>query len=104
VLIVFFSSRISPRTSTYLAGKSPVRYRRGDLLLRLIVRLLAIELTDSVNSFHVPATPRTCAWLPVFLPYLLRAPRGHFRCERIELIPIVLIVFFNSKISRARPP
>ena len=28
------------------------------------VRLHAIELTLSVRSFHVPATPRTMAWPP----------------------------------------
>ena len=28
------------------------------------VRLLAMELTESVRSFHVPATPGTCAWPP----------------------------------------
>ena len=28
------------------------------------VRLLAIELTLSVRSFQVPATPGTCAWPP----------------------------------------
>jgi len=32
------------------------------------VRLLAIELTESVRSFHVPATPGTCG---------LNRPVGH---------------------------
>ena len=28
------------------------------------VRFEAIELTESVRSFHVPATPLSCAWPP----------------------------------------
>jgi hypothetical protein len=34
------------------------------MLRTCAVRLLAIELTESVKSFHVPATPGTCAWPP----------------------------------------
>ena len=34
------------------------------MLRTWLVRLPAIEFTDSVRSFHVPATPRTCAWPP----------------------------------------
>ena len=30
------------------------------------VKLDAIEFTESVKSFHVPATPRTSAWPPSF--------------------------------------
>src|SRR5213075_143361 len=31
-----------------------------------LVRFEAMKLTLSVRSFHVPATPRTCAWPPSF--------------------------------------
>ena len=34
------------------------------MLRTCAVRLLAIELTLSVRSFQVPATPRTLAWPP----------------------------------------
>ena len=34
------------------------------MLRTCAVRLVAIELTLSVRSFHVPATPRTSAWPP----------------------------------------
>ena len=40
------------------------------------VRLLAIELTLSVRSFHVPATPRTCAGRRVCPRCRPRGPRG----------------------------
>ena len=51
------------------------------------VRLLAIELTLSVRSFQVPATPGTWAW-PPSLPSVptSRATRVTSRGEGIELV------------------
>ena len=51
------------------------------------VRLLAIELTLSVRSFQVPATPRTTAW-PPSLPSVptSRATRVTSDGERVELV------------------
>ena len=51
------------------------------------VRLLAMELTLSVRSFQVPATPRTSAW-PPSLPSVptSRATRVTSRGEGVELI------------------
>src|SRR6266481_4250571 len=65
--MVFFSSRISPCTSTViLRDKSPraTAVVTPAMLRTWLVRLLAMELTDSVKSRHVPATPRTSAWPP----------------------------------------
>ena len=67
VLMVFFSSRISPRTSTViLRERSPLATAvvTSAMLRTWEVRLPAIELTESVRSFQVPPTPRTSAWPP----------------------------------------
>ena len=67
VLMVFFSSRISPRTSTViLRDRSPraTAVVTSAMLRTWSVRLRAIALTESVRSFHVPATPGTTAWPP----------------------------------------
>ena len=67
VLMVFFSSRISPRTSTViLRDRSPLATAvvTCAMLRTWAVRLPAIEFTLSVRSFQVPATPRTSAWPP----------------------------------------
>ena len=64
VLIVFFSSRISPWTSTVIfLDRSPVATAvvTSAMLRTWPVRLPAIELTLSVRSFQVPATPGTSA-------------------------------------------
>ena len=64
VLMVFFSSRISPFTSTViLRDKSPraTAVVTSAMLRTWPVRLPAIEFTESVRSFHVPATPGTFA-------------------------------------------
>ena len=56
--MVFFSSRISPRTSTViLRERSPFATAvvTSAMLRTWLVRLLAIEFTESVRSFHVPA-------------------------------------------------
>ena len=67
VLIVFFSARISPFTSTViLRDRSPLATAvvTSAMLRTWAVRFEAIELTESVKSFHVPATPGTWAWPP----------------------------------------
>ena len=68
VLMVFFSSRISPFTSTVILRERSPRATAvvtSAMLRTWPVRLPAIELTESVKSFHVPATtPGTTAWPP----------------------------------------
>ena len=62
VLRVFFSSRISPLTSTVIFfDKSPLAtaVATAAMLRTWPVRFDAIELTLSVKSFQVPATPPT---------------------------------------------
>ena len=65
--MVSFSSRISPLTFTVIFfERSPLAMAvaTSAMLRTWPVRLLAIEFTESVRSFHVPATPGTCAWPP----------------------------------------
>ncbi len=67
VLMVFFSSRISPLTSTViLRDRSPraTAVVTSAMLRTWPVRLVAMALTESVRSFQVPATPETIAWPP----------------------------------------
>ena len=67
VLIVFFSVRNSPFTSTSIFfDRSPLATAvvTSAILRTWSVSLPAIELTESVRSFQVPATPFTLAWPP----------------------------------------
>ena len=67
VLIVSFNCSNSPRTSTViLRERSPLATAMvtSAMLRTWAVRFEAIELTLSVRSFHVPATPGTAAWPP----------------------------------------
>ena len=67
VLMASLSCRISPRTSTViLRDRSPLATAivTSAMLRTWAVRLLAIELTLSVRSFHTPLTPLTCACPP----------------------------------------
>jgi hypothetical protein len=67
VLMVSLSSRISPRTSTVIfRDRSPraTAVVTCAMLRTWSVRLPHIALTESVRSFHVPATPGTIAWPP----------------------------------------
>ncbi len=64
VLMVFFSSRISPFTSTVIfRDRSPraTAVVTSAMLRTWAVRLPAMKFTLSVSAFHVPATPGTCA-------------------------------------------
>ena len=91
VLMVFFSSRISPFTSTVIfLRKVAVRHRRrhvGDVA-HLAVRLPAMKFTESVRSFHVPGHAlhlRLAAEL-AFGAHFARHAR-HFRGERARAGP-----------------
>jgi hypothetical protein len=67
VLMASLSCRISPRTSTVIfLDKSPMATAMvtSEMLRTWAVRLLAMELTLSVKSFHTPVTSETCAWPP----------------------------------------
>ena len=59
-----------------------------------------MRLTLSVKSFHVPATPLTSAWPPSFpsVP-TSRATRVTSDAKEGSWSTMVLMVFFNSKIS-----
>ena len=62
--MVSFSCRISPDTLTVIFfDRSPcaTAVATSAMLRTWPVRLDAIELTQSVRSFQVPATPVTCA-------------------------------------------
>ncbi len=61
---VFFSSSISPETSTVtFCDRSPLATAvvTWAMLRTWPVRLRKAVLTESVRSFHVPAAPGTCA-------------------------------------------
>ena len=82
--------RISPRTSTVIfCERSPFATAvvTSAMLRTCAVRLVAIALTESVRSFHVPATPRHLG-LPAELAFgadFARHARD-FRGEAVELI------------------
>ena len=102
-LMVFFSSRISPFTSTVIFfDRSPlaIAVATSAMLRTWPVRLPAIELTLSVRSFQVPATPFTCAW-PPNLPSVptSRATRVTSEEKVDSWSTMVLMVFFSSRIS-----
>ncbi len=103
VLMVFFSSRISPCAPTViLRERSPLATAvvTSAMLRTWLVRLLAMEFTDSVRSFQVPATPFTCAW-PPSLPSVptSRATRVTSEANELSWSTMVLMVFFSSRIS-----
>ena len=103
VLMVFFSSRISPLTSTVIFfDRSPLATAvvTSAMLRTCAVRLPAIKLTLSVRSFQVPATPGTSAW-PPSLPSVptSRATRVTSDANERSWSTIVLMVFFSSRIS-----
>ena len=80
--MVFLSSRISPFTSTViLRDRSPraTAVVTSAILRTCAVRLAAIELTLSVRSFQVPATPGTWPGRRAVLRCRPRAPRASLR-------------------------
>ena len=103
VFMASLSCRISPLTSTViLRERSPLATAivTSAMLRTCAVRLLAIEFTLSVRSFQTPLTSRTCAW-PPSLPSVptSRATRVTSPAKALSWSTIVLIVFFNSRIS-----
>ena len=103
VLMVFFSSRISPLTSTVIFfDRSPLATAvvTSAMLRTWAVRLPAMEFTLSVRSFQVPATPFTSAW-PPSLPSVptSRATRVTSSAKDDSWSTMVLTVFFSSRIS-----
>ena len=95
-LIVFFSSRISPFTSTVIfLERSPeaTAVVTSAMLRTWPVRLVAMALTLSVRSFQVPATPFTFAW-PPSLPSVptSRATRVTSEAKEASCSTIVLTI------------
>ena len=103
VLMVFFSSRISPLTLTVIFfERSPLATAvvTAAILRTCEVRLEAIELTDSVRSFHVPETPSTFACPPSFpsVP-TSRATRVTSEANERNWSTILLMVSFSPSNS-----
>ena len=101
--MVIFSSRISPFTSTVIfLERSPFATAvvTAAMFRTWAVRLPAIELTESVRSFHVPATPFTFACPPSFpsVP-TSRATRVTSDANDRSWSTMVLMVSLSSKIS-----
>ena len=105
VLMVFFSSRISPFTSTVIfLDRSPLATAvvTAAMLRTWAVRLPAMRFTESVRSFHVPATPFTFAW-PPSLPSVptSRATRVTSEAKQPSCSTIVLTVLAVRRNSPA---
>ena len=103
VLMVSLSCRISPFTSTVIFfDRSPLAMavETSAMLRTWAVRLLAIELTLSVRSFQVPATPSTLAW-PPSRPSVptSRATRVTSPAKALSWSTMVLMVSFSCRIS-----
>src|SRR5262249_179660 len=103
VLSVSLSCRISPLTFTVIFfDRSPcaTAVATSAILRTCPVRLEAIELTLSVKSFQVPATPRTIAW-PPSLPSVptSRATRVTSPANALSWSTMVLMVSLSSRIS-----
>lgn len=103
VLMVVFSSRISPRASmSIFLVRSPwaMAVVTIAMLRTCPVRLDAIEFTDSVRSFHVPETPGTRAW-PPRMPSVptSRATRVTSSANEDSVVTIVLTVSASAATS-----
>ena len=103
MLTVFFSSAISPFTSTVIFfDRSPLATEvvTSAIFRTCAVRLPAMKFTESVKSFHVPKTPRTSAWPPrIPSEPTSRATRVTSEANELSRSTSVLIVFFISRIS-----
>ncbi len=100
---VSLSSRISPSAATVIfCDRSPFATAVATcaMLRTWLVRLDAIEFTDSVRSFQVPATPGTSAW-PPSLPSVptSRATRVTSSAKRRSVSVSELIVSASSATS-----
>ena len=103
VLMVSFSCRISPFTSTVIfRDKSPraMAVATSAMFRTWPVRFDAIEFTLSVRFFHVPATPGTSA-CPPSLPSVptSRATRLTSEAKALSWSTIVLMVSLSCRIS-----
>ncbi len=103
VLIVDFSSRISPLASTVIVlPRSPwaTAVATWAMLRTCEVRLSAMKLTFSVRSFHTPDTPRTWA-RPPRRPSVptSRATRVTSPANADSWSTIVFTVSFSCRIS-----
>ena len=99
VLMVSLSCNTSPRTSTVIFwDRSPLATAvvTAAMLRTWPVRLLAMAFTESVRSFHTPATPGTWAW-PPSLPSVptSRATRVTSPAKPLSWSTMVLMVSFN---------
>ncbi len=103
VFRVLLSSRISPRASTsifWLRSPRATAVVTWAMLRTWLVRLPAMEFTESVRSRHVPATPGTFAW-PPRMPSVptSRATRVTSPAKEESWSTIVFRVVFSSRIS-----
>ena len=103
VLMVSFSARISPFTSTVIfLERSPraTAVVTSAMLRTWPVRFAAIMLTLSVRSFQTPPTPFTWAWPPSLpsVPTSL-ATRVTSPAKELSWSTMVLMVSFSSRIS-----
>ena len=103
VLMVCFNCRISPDTLTVIFfDRSPLAtaVATSAMLRTWAVRFDAMEFTESVRSFQVPATPRTTAW-PPSLPSVptSRATRVTSEAKALSWSTMVLMVSFSCRIS-----
>src|SRR5574341_428857 len=103
LLIVSASAATSPFAFTVrLCFKSPFATAVTTFTIprTCSVRLAAMTFTLSVRSFHVPATPDTCACPPSFPSEpTSRATRVTSAAKELSWSTIVLIVFLSSRIS-----
>ncbi len=99
-LIVSFSSKISPLTSTVIFfDRSPFAMAVATFAISrtCAVRLLPIVLTLSVRSFQVPATPGTCACppslpsVPTSLATRVTSPANAFSVSTIRLMVSAMV-------------
>src|SRR5207253_2048778 len=103
VLMVFFSSRISPLTSTVIfLDRSPVATAvvTWAMLRTWAVKLPAIELTLSVRSFQVPRSEERRVGKHSRPPVpTSRATHITSEAKEPSWFTMVLMVFFSSRIS-----
>ena len=104
VLVVFFSSRISPFTSTVMRWvRSPpaTAVMTWAMLRTWLVRFDAMPFTDSVRSFHVPDTFGTSAW-PPSLPSVPTSRATLVTCSA-KIASVSVISFIVSASSATSP-
>ena len=101
--MVFFSSRISPLTSTVIfLDRSPLATAvvTSAMLRTWLVRLLAMKLTLSVRSFQVPGDAAHVGLAAELASVpTSRATRVTSAANELSWSTMVLIVFLSSRIS-----